>query len=118
MDKLVYDTLDAIPVFADKVFFVAQLTDDAKDIVLPSLAIRRVGSESEVFLDEPPQVSSVTYTCIIYEKDPVMLDTHEEAVRGALVSAFTLDEYRHVEDVLSEEDGDIYVRFLTFTIGD
>lgn len=117
MDKRVFDVLDGIAQFTGKVFFVSQLTDDDKDIALPSIALRRVGSETEVYLDEPPSITTISYNCIIYEKDPIMLSEHETDVFDALAAAFTLDEYRHVEDVLSEEDGNIYVRLLTFSVG-
>lgn len=116
MDKEVYDTLDGIAEFAEKVFFVDQLTDDEKDIVLPSVVLRKAGSTSEVFLDEPPSVSSVSYNCIVYEKDPAMLEEHETTIKDALVEEFDLTDFRHVEDRRFGDDGGVFVRLLVFTV--
>lgn len=116
MDKEVYGALDGVPAFVGKVFFVEQLTDDDKDIELPSVVLRKAGSTAEVYLDEPPATSSVSYNCIIYEKEPVMLESHETAIMNALLEEFDITDFRHVEDRRFGEDGGIFVRLLVFTV--
>lgn len=116
MDKLVFEVLAGLPAFVDKVFFTAQLTEEDKDIELPSIVLRKVGSDSESFLDEGTRAISSTYNVIVYERDPAALGDHESDILDALNGSFTVLDYRHVEDVLSEEDGDIYVRLITATL--
>lgn len=113
----VFNALNSLPEFTDKVFPVVQAVDEDKDIELPSLIYIPAGTEYDNYLDGGLDQVSASYRCIVYEKIRKELPVHEKSILAALVSRFNVLDFRALEDSYVGEDGDIFIRPLQFVLG-